>query len=63
MAGDKKIKGRRVVLTVEDYNTVFNYLRNKPLPAVETEPVLSALKRGVIAEVDLNEKASDKGDT
>jgi len=63
MAEDKKIKGKRVVLTVDDYNTVVNYLRNKPLPYLEAEPVIAALRRGVIADVDLNEKEeSNKGD-
>jgi len=56
MAEEKKIKDRRVILTVDDYNIVINYLYSKPLPASETEPVLAALKRSIIADVDLNEK-------
>jgi hypothetical protein len=51
---------KMIVMTPEDYNVVKNYLSRKPLPHFETEPVMAALGRAKLTNIDFKEKEEEK---
>ena len=53
---------RKVVMAPTDYALVKEYLTTKPLPYKETEPILAALKRAVLMDIETNEPKGDKSD-
>ena len=51
MENKKKQEEKKVVLSVEDFNIISNYLKNKPLPYIETDVIMGALKRAQLMNV------------
>jgi len=46
---------RKVVMTLEDFGLIKEYIRNKPLPFKETEVVINALNRAMVMDITINE--------
>jgi len=46
---------RKVVMTLEDFGLIKEYIRSKPLPFKETEVVINALNRAMVMDITINE--------